>query len=38
MIISLFFGLKTVKEVFTEEFSMCDCDELAYEMLEIGKE
>jgi len=38
MIISLFFGLKTIKEVFREEFLVCDCDELYYEFLEIGKE
>lgn len=38
MIISLFLGLKTIKEVFREELSVCDCDELYYEMSEIGKE
>ena len=35
MIISLFFGLKTIKEVFREEFIGNDKDELYDELIKI---
>ena len=37
MIISLFFGLKTIKEVFREEFFGNDKDELYDELIKIEK-
>jgi len=35
MILSLFFGLKVIREVFREEFFKSDYEELYYEFYEI---